>query len=102
MCVVSKIAVLPQHWIGSRPVILAGSSTMASLVVWSMKVLWKGKRSVEARVGAWGGVSDGRQDVPESRGDADVGEERVESLAGEDLDAVAHVKDLLPRARWAG
>src|SRR5262249_10549557 len=45
------------------------------------------------RVGAVGGVGAGRQDVPEVRGDADVGEERVESQAGEDLDPAAHVQD---------
>src|SRR5262249_43140157 len=51
----------------------------------------EGEEAREARVGALAGG--GRQDGPEVPGDADVGEERVESLAGEDLDPVAHGQD---------
>src|SRR5262249_40376857 len=50
----------------------------------------EGGEAGEVRVGVELDGSVGRQDVPHPLGDADVGEERVESLAGEDLDPVAH------------
>ena len=61
----------------------------------------EGGEAGEVRVGA-GRDGIGRQDVPHPLGDADVGEERVEPLVGEDLDPVAHVQDFSHRCVGRG